>query len=209
MAGLAAADDEPRDQVKIGLVDPNLLVIQPYIKHEDVWKGPKDFSGEVRLGWDEKNLYIAVKVTDNDVDAQIALLRTGRLLRVVLRPGRDRAGVGTVSGMGKILQCWFIPPVAGSPQPEFGVFQGADKLVGVRVASKAHGRRVHAGDRPALVECCRVSRRNEARCSVSDMAINDADKDYQDGKEVKSKILWHGGGDAYSTTANYGLWKLE
>ncbi len=197
-----------RDQVKVGLVDPNLLIIQPYLKHEDTWKGPKDCSGEIRLGWDEKNLYIAAKVTDNDVMHNKLFFATGDCLELFIDLGAIAHGPGTVSGMGQILQCWFIPPVAGSPQPECGVFQGCAKLVGVQVASKrtADGYTLEialpwsnvAGFAPApgAVLC-------------ADLAINDADKDYKDGKELKSKIVWHGGGDAYATTANYGIWKLE
>jgi hypothetical protein len=210
---LAKWNDSPvlamdrREQVKIGLVDPNLRIIQPFVKHQDAWQGPKDLSGQVRLGWDETNLYIAAKVTDDDVMHNKLFFATGDCLEVFIDLGAVKSGPGTVSGMGQILQCWFIPPVEGSPKPECGVFQGGEKLVGAQVASK----RTPGGYTLEIaLPWSNVAGFKPVKGAIlsAELGLNDADKNFKDGKEVKSKIMWHGGANAYGTTENYGLWRL-
>jgi hypothetical protein len=122
--------------------------------------------------------------------------------------GAVKHGPGTTSGMGQIFQAFFIPPVAGSPQPECGVFQGGSKLAGVRIASK---RTADGYTLEIALPWSNVPGFTPAKGAVlcADLAINDADENFKDAREVKSKILWHGDANAYATTANYGLWKLE
>ena len=196
-----------REQVKIGLVSKELLVIQPFVNHKDRWGGPDDVSAEIRHGWDKGSLYIALTVRDNEVlhKRRFKTFFQGDCLEVFV----DLRSLSTrESPIDHRLQVYFIPADDAFPHPSWGVHAGIDKLHDVEMASRKTSDGYIMEIRMPWLNVRGFKPEAGALLGI-DYALNDADSDYKDGRTFKSKIVWHGTEKNYMTTELYGLMRLE
>jgi hypothetical protein len=196
-----------REQVKVGVVSRELEAIQPFVAREDLWKGPSDCSGDICTAWDDRCLYIAANVTDDDVVHlnRFKVFFQGDCLEFFADLGAMKPSPGQTSG--KVFQIYFIPPDAAFPHPTWGVHQGVVTLTGVEVGSK----RTETGYTLEIalpwINLPGFSPVDGALMGA-DFAINDSDMNHGQGLAVKSKLVWHGVEKNFEMTEFYGLLKL-
>ncbi len=199
---------DQREQVKIGLALEELKVIQPFLDHRDIWQGVGDLSGDVRIAWDDENLYVAAFVRDNDIlhrkRFSKPLLRDGDCLELFL----DIAVLEKSPwSSGRIQNLCFVPPDAEFKQATWGPRKGIYTIRRIDVSS---ARTTDGYTLEIALPWSNFPGFKPAPGTELDMdvAINDADANYKDGLKIKNKLVFHGTRQNTNTARDYSRIRL-
>jgi hypothetical protein len=205
-SGLPEARLERREQVKVGLVTEAETYVPTSMLVKDPWRGVDDLSGVIRIAWDQNNLYLAAKVKDNDIvnKARFQAPFKGDCLELFidqrcLKPRKDGQ-----KGSENIFQVMFVPPDKSFDKCSFLVYQGAEYLGDVEMASQVEATG-YTMEIAIPWKNFGIKSPGKDWTLGLDVSLDDADSDYEGGTKRKSLIVWHGDGSNYAKSTKYGL----
>jgi len=171
------------------------------------WQGPEDLSGRAYLQWDEKYLYLAVAVKDDNI-------RIDESTRIF---GKDcvELFINTERGFSVVLahpifQACFAPRDRESGDCRVYVFRTRESPSDLN----ALYRRTESGyvieARIPWKESIIGKNLDQSVPTTAsmDFSIIDADAGFKEGKKMKSKLIWSGETNNYRVTKKYGLVKM-